>query len=117
MRASRGIDTQYFNRKNLRDIGAVAAAFAKLYNARGDKEGAQALLHRAVEAVCPVPYGWDLPLEVARQGAVADIPRARTLLEARTALPRSTVPRACLSLFDAHVAQRERKPLLGTYAC
>jgi DNA-binding NarL/FixJ family response regulator len=29
------------------------------------------------------------------------------LLEVRTELPHSTVARACLSLFDAHVAQRE----------
>jgi len=88
-------------------ISSVAAAFAKLYGVQGDREGAQALLHRALEVVQPAPFGWDLPLEVARQGASADLPRARNLLEARTGLPRSGVARACLSLFDAHAAQRE----------
>jgi len=88
-------------------INVVSAAFAKLYAAQGNKKEAQALLHRAVEAICPVPYGLDLPLEVARQGASADISRARMLLEARSTLPHSRVAHACLELFDAYIAHRE----------
>jgi ATP/maltotriose-dependent transcriptional regulator MalT len=88
-------------------IGAVAAAFAKLYNVRGEGEKAQALLHRAVEAVRPTAYGWQLPLAVAQYGAMADISRARALLEARTIFPCSAVAQACLCLFDAHIARRK----------
>lgn len=90
-------------------IGSVVTAFAKLYRVQGNDEEAQALLHRAIEVVLPAGQGWDLPLEVARQGARADIPPARNLLESRAGLPCSGVTQACLSLFDAHVAQRGNK--------
>jgi DNA-binding CsgD family transcriptional regulator len=104
---SPAVVTRVFQSGEPENISSVAAAFAKLYRAQGEGKEAQALLHRALEAVRPAAYGWDLPLEVARQGAAVDIPRARILLEARTTLPCSAVVRACLSLFDAHVAQRE----------
>jgi len=91
------------------NIGPVAAAFAKFYNAEGKSDEAQSLLHRAVNAVSPIDFGWHLPLEVARQGAPSDIRSARALLEARLSFPSCDIPRACLSLFDALVAQRRNK--------
>jgi DNA-binding CsgD family transcriptional regulator/tetratricopeptide (TPR) repeat protein len=99
--------TRVFKSGAPEDIGPVVANFAKFERLNGNRETAQRLLHEAVEVVTPVPYGWELPLEVARQGADADIPPARVLLEARTAFPHSAVPRTCLQLFDAYVAQRE----------
>jgi len=99
--------TRVFRSGEPENMSSVTAAFAKLHNARGDKKHAQALLHQAVEVVCPTAYGWDLPLEIARHGVMGDIPRARMLLEARIVLPGSVVARACLRLFDAHIAQRQ----------
>jgi len=98
--------TLAFQSEEPESIGPVAAAFAKFYHARGNKKEAQAVLHRAVEVVCPAEYGWHLPLEVARQGLSDDVPHARRLLETRTD---NDFARACLSLFDAQVAQREGK--------
>jgi DNA-binding NarL/FixJ family response regulator len=45
-------------------------------------------------------------IAIAQHGAWADIPPARVLLEARTALPHAMVFRAGLALFDAFVEQR-----------
>jgi DNA-binding CsgD family transcriptional regulator len=89
-------------------IGWVAAAFARLYVERGETREARDLLHRAVRAMHGMVMNvWHLPSEVARNGAAADIPRARRLLEARVALPSAQVAEAHLQLFDAFVDQRE----------
>ncbi len=90
-------------------IGWVAAAFARSYVEHGQRRKAEMLLHRAVRAMPVVDNAWHLPLEVARSGALSDIPQARALLEARLALPRAQVAEAVLRLFDALAAQREEK--------
>lgn len=87
-------------------IGPVAAAFARLYETRKNQEQAQAILHRAIEATGAAPYGWHLPLEVARHGDWRDVPRARSLLETCDARAGTVFARACLNLFDAWVARR-----------
>jgi len=97
-------------------IGFVTAAFAHLYSERGESLKAQALLHRAVRMMCSVDNVWHLPLEVARNGAVADIPRARRLLEARAEFPQAQVAEAYLQLFDAFIAQREQR-IDDAHAC
>ena len=90
-------------------IGSVSAAFAQLYQARGNPKEAQALLHRAIHATRPSLCNWKLPLEVARQGALANIPSARHLLETWVEWTGSDIARACMDLFDALVARREGK--------
>lgn len=90
-------------------IGHIAAAFARLYQEQGEPRKAQALLHRAVNAMRDGEFAWDLPVEVARCGAETDIPQARRLFERRIALPHADMAEAHLRLFDAFVAQRQRR--------
>src|SRR5260370_36828348 len=90
------------------NIGPTAATFAQFYVARGDPKKARKLLRRALAEMRNVAMTWDLSLQVARYGAFVDMPKARSLLEVRAALPSSGVARACLSLFDALVAQRRK---------
>lgn len=90
-------------------IGPVTSAFAQLYTVKGQSRKAHALLHRALEIVTYVDENIDLPLVVAQHGALADIPRARALLEARCRLPSASLPEACTFLFDAFVDQRIRQ--------
>jgi len=90
-------------------VGPVATAFARLYAWQGHKHKARELLHRALQVVRIVPPSWDLAIEVARLGSISDIPHARALLEARIMLPSADVARACLSLFEALVAQRHKR--------
>jgi DNA-binding CsgD family transcriptional regulator len=52
---------------------------------------------------------WELPIAVARYGLPKDIPKMRAAFETRSAVPNSPVTRACLSLFEAFVAQRDGK--------
>src|SRR6185437_6843907 len=50
-----------------------------------------------------------LPIAVARYGLVADVPKARTLLEERIATSSLPVAKADLALFDAFAAKRHRR--------
>jgi len=88
-------------------IGPVCASFARLYFIQGKVKQARILLHRALAVTKCSDQTWDLCLEVARQGDFNDIPQAKSLLEARAALPSSDVAHAYVSLFNAFVAQRE----------
>jgi len=88
-------------------IGSISAAFAQWHAAFGRERDAAALLHRAVVSEQPAwNNSWDFSIAVARYGPLADAPRVRTFLEERALLPCADVVLACLSLFDAFVAQR-----------
>jgi len=89
--------------------GQVAAAFARLYAAQGQRHKARALLHQALEIINYVDDSIDFPIAVAQYGSLVDVPRARTLLEARVRLPSAHVAEACMALFDAFIEQRTRK--------
>jgi len=91
------------------DIGPIAAAFARLYFSQGKLKEASTLLHRALEKVLNFEQSWDLFLEIARYGTLEDIPKARAIIEKRTALPCSNVAHACLKLFNAFVAHRSHR--------
>jgi len=88
-------------------IGPVAAAFARFHMERGQTYEAEALLHRALEHVTYIDESFDLPIEVARYGAIEDIPKARNLLTSRLRLPNAEVARALLSLFEMTVEHRQ----------
>jgi DNA-binding CsgD family transcriptional regulator/tetratricopeptide (TPR) repeat protein len=91
-------------------IGLTAAAFAQLYIAQGNSRTATALLHRAINAIEDIDCAWNLPIEIARCGAVSDLARARKLLATRRASPCvDVIANAHLRLFDAFVAQRQKR--------
>lgn len=88
-------------------IAGTAAAFAQWHGIYGREREAQMLLHRAVEIVSRIDgWTWDFAVAASRYGMLSEMPRARALLEARTRLPCSSLAQACISLFDALVAQR-----------
>ena len=98
-------------------IANVSAAFAQWYIAYGREREAEALLHRAVDLIHYWSSSWDFPNAVARYGRLADIPRVRRLVEARTLIPHSKIFQAFLALFDAFVAQRhENHGKMRSYA-
>jgi DNA-binding CsgD family transcriptional regulator len=91
-------------------IAPTVAVFAKLYILQGNEKEAQTLLREALQSTLPVNCIWSLPLEVARNGYLEDISSARKMLEMHSSRhPGSEIDRACLSLFDAFVAQRENR--------
>jgi DNA-binding CsgD family transcriptional regulator len=90
-------------------IAQIATAFAQLYALRGEQHKAQTLLHNALDHILHADLSWDVLLEIAKQGKRADVPRARKVLAKRAALPSASVTQAYLSLFDAFIAQRERR--------
>ena len=90
-------------------VGSAATAFAQWHAHLGETRKAHRLLHRALQIVYRADSSWDFPLEIARRGSLSDIPQARSLLEARVALPYHDVAKAHLSFFDAFVAQRSKQ--------
>ena len=88
-------------------IGQISAAFANLYVETGHGREARELLHRAVMAMRDAERAWNLPIEIARHGAMEDISSARRLLEMRVSRPCAAVAEAHLVLFDAFVARRQ----------
>jgi len=100
------IDLAFMSAEPVR-IGLISVAFARLYGEQGHRQKARAVLHRAVEAMHNVVHAWDLPLEVARSGERADIPKARQLLTARTQYPCAAIAEAYLWLFEAFVDRRD----------
>ena len=97
-----------FRTQEPRSYGAIAAAFAELYAARGDATRAAAVLHRAVEATHSIGQTPALGIAIARFGMPADLARTRELYS-RWAGPGNRAGAAYLALFDAIVAVREAR--------
>lgn len=85
------------------------AGYAEIMVRRGRLQDARALLHEAL-SIGERPRGHVLTMvAVARYGATQDFPRARTILQRAADAPTELVERYALSLFDALVAERERR--------
>jgi len=98
-----------FRSREPQRIGPIAAAFARLYVARGQRQKAYEILHKASEFVTYVDENIDFPLVVAQYGMLKDIPRTRALLEARLRFPAAQIAESCILLFDAYVDCRMRR--------
>jgi DNA-binding CsgD family transcriptional regulator len=90
-------------------LTAMAGAnFAELLVSRGDWQGAQSLLSRAVKQIRRLDGCFWFPVTVARHGTPEDWPAARELLASRVMLSDESA-QAFLALFDAVVARREKR--------
>ncbi|MGI8737858.1 MAG: hypothetical protein DLM53_00290 [Candidatus Eremiobacter antarcticus] len=92
-------------------VGGVAAAFVDLYRSRGHVTEARHILRQGLRSLSTAHQAWDLLLLAALLGDEADTSAARGLLERESALPGHDLSKACLTLFDAFSAQRERRRL------
>jgi DNA-binding CsgD family transcriptional regulator len=100
-------------------FAGVAAAFSQWHAANGRERKAQALIHRVIENVrTRLDHIWIFPIAAARYGVLSDMPHVREMLATTdAALLHSDLTQACLSLFDALVADRHKmRPEARCYA-
>jgi ATP/maltotriose-dependent transcriptional regulator MalT len=88
-------------------IGGVGCSFAELYMRKGRPRAARALLRRAMEKIPYAQNNLDVLISVAQYGGVAEIERARLLLEQRISLPRAELFVAGLEMFNGFVENRQ----------
>jgi DNA-binding CsgD family transcriptional regulator len=111
----RALDVAYGSGE-IQRIGSVAAAWADLHAARGDRLGARAIVRRALGAVPYLHRCWPLVLAVARHGDGDDLARVRVLLDRSYGRPRVLrAHRLLAAAFAAppHGAERTRRARLA----
>jgi DNA-binding CsgD family transcriptional regulator len=84
----------------------LAAGFAQWYAVKRQLEKCADLLHRVITALSSAGAEPMLPILVAAHGDLADVPRARGLLEQWAKPDGNRIGHAYLGLFDAHAALR-----------
>lgn len=84
----------------------LASAFALHAWHAGDEDGARELLHRALHASEHITWNYHFPVLIAQFGALADVPRARRMLEPPRVVGEPHVIAAFQALFEAFVARR-----------
>jgi DNA-binding NarL/FixJ family response regulator len=89
-------------------IGPLVSALIRAHLLHGETTEAKALLKRALSVVRNADHAWDLMIDAATLGEKDERRAARTLLEARAALPSGDVASAYLHSFDAALAGRNR---------
>ena len=94
-------------------FGLMAVVFAELYIARGEARRAEALIHRAGEALLCAGAAPFFPVFVAAHGDAADIPKARAMLAEWSKPNENRLGHAYVALFDAHAGQREGKRVVA----
>jgi DNA-binding CsgD family transcriptional regulator len=95
---ARALDVAYGSGE-IQRIGSVAAAFAELHAARGERALARTVVRRALDTLPHLHRCWALAIATARSGDAADAARMRDLLARSHGRPR--VVRAHRLLLDA----------------